>query len=463
MPSPDAVADAPSREGDAAPAVPPVSPPAWLFTGPTDRRLAFFTETMRAISRHSDPQQLVVDYYMRMREAFPTDAYLALSRRDLPAPCYRITRSDKWGLEFNPWKHLDQRPIYDRGLLGELIYRGEPIIVNDVARLVRDDDPAAEFFEGQQSLMAIPMFDRGQAINMVVFMRRDRGAFDPEKLPEQVWVTNLFGRATTNLVLRQQVTEANDRLHRELEAVGTIQQSLLPEKLPQVPGLKVAAFYDASEQSGGDYYDFFELPDGRLGIFVADVSGHGTPAAVLMAVVHAIAHSIEDPPFPEPPGRLLAHLNRHLCERYTRKGGTFVTAWYGVYDPTTRKLVFANAGHPAPRLKHDNAREDEKAADAGPLSGNARSLPLGIDPQEVFPDTEVTLEPGDVVVAYTDGITESRSPTREMWGTAGMDASLLGCSCEPQALIDDLIDELQRYTHNAKPADDRTIVAMKVY
>ena len=456
--------DLPMPHDAATPSIDNAAPmgASWLFDGPADERLAFFTDTMRAISRHTDPQRLVLDYYHRMKQAFPTDGYIALSRRDLPQPLYRVTRSSRINIDFDPWKQAHQRPVHDRGFLGELLYRGDAVVLDDLTGYLRDGDPAFDLLEGQRSLMAVPMFDDGKALNMTIFLREKAGAFDRETLPEQVWVSNLFGRATSNLVLRQQLAGVLDRLRRELDAVGEIQKSLLPSRVPEVPGVRLATFYDASEQAGGDYYDFFELPGGRLGLLVADVSGHGTPAAVLMAVLHAIVHSIDNPPHAEPPGRVLAHLNRHLCERYTKKGGTFVTAWFGMYDPETRELTYANAGHPAPRLKHDNGRNDDKAALAGPLSGNARSLPLGIDPHEVFENSTVTLEPGDVLVAYTDGITESRAPAGDMFGVTGLDETLLGCSCDPKTLISDLVDELSRYTHDTPPGDDRTIVAMKV-
>ena len=413
---------------------------------------------MRAISAIGDPQRLVLDYYRRMTRVFPTDGFAGVSRRDLPPPCYRITRSDRYGMEFDPWKHGHAKPVFDRGLLGDLLYAGEPIIVDDLRGRIPPDDPAAEFLEGRRSLMGVPMYDEGEAANMTFFLRDAPGAFDRDRLADHVWVTNLFGRATGNLVLRQKYARTADRLRRELEAVGEIQRGLLPERLPEVPGLRVAAHYEASEQAGGDYYDFFDLPGGRLGMLLADVSGHGTPAAVLMAVVHALAHAIDDPPSAEPPGRLLAHLNRHLCERYTKRGGTFVTAWAGVYDPATRGLTFANAGHPPPRRKADNSRGGAATA----LAGHARSLPLGIDPGERFEDAAVTLDPGDVVVAYTDGITEARSPTRGMWGVEGLDAALLGCSCDPAGLVDDLIARLGGFTGGDRAEDDRTVVAVKV-
>ena len=436
--------------------------PSWLFRGHAPERLAFFTDLMRVISRESDPQSLVTQYRLRMDEAFPTDGYLALSRRNLKPPRYRITRSSRWGLDFDPWKQPERTLVRDGGLLAHLIHRGEASVLGDLPAALSHAEPAAEFFEGMGSLMSIPMYDAGDAMNMIVFLRRGRDAFEPETLPEHVWVTNLFGRATSNLVLRQQLAEATRSTRKELDAVGEIQRSLLPEKLPATAGVKLATYYETSEQSGGDYYDFFELPGGRLGVLIADVSGHGVPAAVIMAVTHAIAHAIDGPPVPDPPSRLFKFVNRHLCDRYTRRGGTFVTGFYGVYDPATRKLVYANAGHPPPRVKHDGKRPDPRAGLADVRLDKLRNLPLGIDPEEDYTDAEVTLEAGDVAILYTDGFTESRSPTREMWGTGGLDATLSACSCSPQALVDAIVTAVNDYTGGADAQDDRTLVAMKV-
>ena len=124
-------------------------------------------------------------------------------------------------------------------------------------------------------------------------------------------------------VLAQRLKEAYQTLDGEFAAVGNIQRSLLPAELPRVPTLDLAAFYQPSRRAGGDYYDFFPLPDGKWGVWIADVSGHGTPAAVLMAVTHTIAHTHPGPP--TPPGRLLAYVNNHLTRRYT-SDGSFVTA-----------------------------------------------------------------------------------------------------------------------------------------
>src|SRR6185369_10191873 len=125
---------------------------------------------------------------------------------------------------------------------------------------------------------------------------REPKAFNPDQFPEFVWMGNLFGRATHNLVLSDELRSAYNTVDREMQIVADIQRSLLPETLPKIPTLDLAAYYQTSRRAGGDYYDFFPLPDGRWGILIADVSGHGTPAAVIMAITHSIAHSFPGPP-----------------------------------------------------------------------------------------------------------------------------------------------------------------------
>src|SRR5262249_558922 len=119
--------------------------------------------------------------------------------------------------------------------------------------------------------------------------------------------------------------------------------SLLPAPLPTIPTLDLATHYQPSQRAGGDYFDFFPLPAGKWGIFIADVSGHGSPAAVLMAVTHCIAHTHPRPP--QPPPKVLNYLHRHLATLYTRQNENFITAFYGVYDPSNRTLTYACAGH----------------------------------------------------------------------------------------------------------------------
>src|SRR5436309_3311908 len=199
-------------------------------------------------------------------------------------------------------------------------------------------------------------------------------------------MSNLFGRATHNLVLSEELKKAYEAVDYELKVVADIQRSLLPRELPQIPNLSLAAHYQTSRRAGGDYYDFFPLPNGQWGILITDVSGHGTPAAVLMAITHSIAHTYPGPP--TPPAMMLNYVNRHLCCRYSIQSDTFVTAFYGVYDPATRTISYSSAGHPPPRLK--------RCADGSlALLDGHHGLPLGIMPEENYPEGRWQLVPGD--------------------------------------------------------------------
>src|SRR5580698_5384812 len=414
---------------------------------PWEERLTAVMEMMREMSSQTDPQQMVQQYGARMRRFRHVDRSISLSRRGLQFPEVRVTRYSGWNSEVNPWKQPDKLPLISGGILSELIYGDEPRVINDFS--VPPDDPAADFLAGHGSLVAIPLLDQGVAMNMVVHLRREAGAFDPEMLPEHVWTANLFGRATNSLVLAGTVKTAYEEIDRELKAVAAIQRSLLPATLPEVPSLKLAAHYETARRAGGDYYDFIPLPGGLLGILIADVSGHGTPAAVMMAVMHSIVHNY--PGDPLPPSRLLTFLNQKLVQHYVGENGTFVTAFYGIFDPSTRVLTYSCAGHNPPLMRRCSQQEVSK------LDG-AQQMPLGVMEETTFPNHSEQLRPGDQIIFYTDGITEATNANGEMFGTQRLDDVLSECSSEPGEIIESVRHQLNAHTGGAAPRDDQTLV-----
>jgi phosphoserine phosphatase RsbU/P len=422
-----------------------------LQSGHWRERLNDVVALMREMSRQTDPQEMVRAYSTRLRKMLRTDSFLALSRRGLEFPKYRITRSSRWTGEVNPWKDKDRLPVFAGGLLGELIYGDEPRIIDNLQ--VSPTDPAYEYFAGQRSLMAIPNYDHGVALNMTVRMSPSPDAFDRENFPEHVWLSNLFGRATQNLVLSDELKKAYEIVDRELKIVADIQRSLLPRTMPKIPSLDLAAHYQTSQWAGGDYYDFFPLPDGKWGLMIADVSGHGTPAAVMMAITHSIAHTYPGPP--DPPGHLLTWVNDRLAEHYTADNEAFVTAFYGIYDPTRRELTYSCAGHNPPRLK--------RCLDGtiGSLDG-VSGLPLGVMAGQVYDQTTQTLIPGDQLVFYTDGITEATNPDGEMFGLDQLDRVLENCHLTADGLIEEVLEALNAFTSGQPLADDRTLLIAKV-
>lgn len=420
-------------------------------TGDWQHRLRLVVETMREMSGQTDPQQMVAAYSARMRKLLPTDRMVTVSRRDTSPPHYLITRSSLWKEAINPWKQKDRLPRLSGGLLGELLYGDVPRQIDEVK--VSADDPAAEYFAGQRSLIALPLYDQGTALNMVILMREAAHAFDQEELPTLVWMSNLFGRATTNLVLKEELQVAYNVVDQELKAVEAIQRSLLPETLPKIPTMDLASHYQTSHRAGGDYYDFFPLADGKWGILIADVSGHGTPAAVMMAITHSLAHTQPGPP--TPPCKMLCYLNEQLCRRYTGQSGSFVTAFYGIYDPATRTLSYSSAGHNPPRLKH---------CDDGTMSSldGAGHLPLGIFAEEQYDQVSQRLRPGDQIIFYTDGITEAQNGSGEQFGTERLDQVLEACRPGAKALIDAVLESVAAFTVGKPADDDRTILVAKI-
>ncbi len=422
------------------------------MSGHWKTRLDEIFELMQEMSRGTDPQEMVRAYGQRMSRMRPVDRRLSLSRRDVPAPQFHITRDSATTDEINPWKQKHLLPLLSGGILAELFYAGRPVILDDLH--APDDDPAIEYLRGQRSLMLIPMLDGGDALNAVVMMKREPHAFHHDDLPETFWIANLFGRATHNLVLKDQIKSAYESIDRELKVVGRIQRSLLPRDTPHIPSLDLAAYYQTSTRAGGDYYDFFPRPDGKWGILVADVSGHGTPAAVMMAITHSIAHLY--PNDVGRPGEMLEFVNRHLAGRYTAGIEAFVTAFYGIYDPQSRQLTYASAGHNPPRWWKCRSQESDG------IDG-AAGFPLGIQEEAHYPDQSITLHPGDRIIFYTDGITEAMNPAGEMFRTERVDAILRkSCRMSAREIRDELLTQLRDFTDGAPPADDQTLVVVSV-
>jgi len=414
-------------------------------------RLEVIVETMREMSRQTDPQAMVAAYGRRMRTLIPADRWLSLSRRDLAEPHFRVTRYSGWDEEINPWKSPERLPLLQGGLVADLIYGDEPLIINDLD--VDLDDPAFDFLSGMRSLMAIPLYDSGVALNMVLSLKEAPEGFHHEQFPEIVQTSNLFGRATSNLVLADRLETAYETVDQELKAVADIQTSLLPETLPNIPTMGLAADYRTARRAGGDYYDFFALPEGRWGILIADVSGHGTPAAVLMAVTHSIAHMYPGPA--TSPAKFLRFLNEQLCRRYTEKSGMFVTAFYGVYNADVRTLAYASAGHNPPRLKRCSCGTVFSLDGVG-------NVPLGVTDDTQYGECSEQLFPGDRILFYTDGIVESQSRTGELFGVGLLDEVLTDCESSEQQLLTKLLTRIEEFTAGSPAIDDRTLLVADI-
>lgn len=412
-------------------------------------RLNIATDLMRELSRYTDPEGLFTVFSRRMAQLYPTTRQLTMNRRGLEYPNVRITRFNLWSNPANPHTETDQLPVVSGGMLAELIYSQETKIIDDL--IVPEDDPAAEFLQGQRSLLAIPLYENGSASSMVVCTREESNAFERNQVPELVWMCNMFSRAMQTLVLTERLQAAYDAADYELQSVAEMQRNLLPKALPQLPGLDIAVHCESANLAGGDYYDFFPLPNDRLGVLLADVSGHGTAAAVLLAITHCLAHTYPEPP--SDPGRFLAYLNSHLGDRYTGSTGSFVTAVYAVLDLREGTVRMASAGHPPPRKVSTNWGEVQSI-------DQAHSLPLGVrEVDKNYPEVNFTLQPGERLAFYTDGIVEAVNSWGDPFGFDRLDAALAWDQASSSGLLSELIARLDRFT-GSPPTDDRTVVIL---
>ena len=408
-------------------------------------RLQRLVQLVRELSSEDDPDQLVRMLGREDDLLWRYDGLLILSSRELPVPQYRILRSWRWRAPVGTWAEPTERPVCEGGLLGELLTAGQPVILDQIEHAPAE--PAAEHLEGMYSLAAAPGFDRGRAVGMVVLLRREPAAFTVKDLETLLLQANLIHQATLNMHLAQRLQEINRRLDEEMQKVGRMQQHLLPGELPRVRGLELGASYVTCREAGGDYYNLFPLPDDQWGLLVADVSGHGVPAAVVTAMLHTLLHAFPGPLLP--PCRVLAHLNRHLLAMAPE--GMFATAHYSVYDPHYRRLRYASAGHPPPRVRCCHGGIEVPDAASG--------LPLGILECETWTERTLTLTPGDVLLLHTDGILEGTSVAGEPFGARRLDDALRLGPLRAAALVRHIEREYEEFCQGVPDVDDRTLLA----
>jgi serine phosphatase RsbU (regulator of sigma subunit) len=248
---------------------------------------------------------------------------------------------------------------------------------------------------------------------------------------------------------QQQEARERERIEQELRIARFIQQTLLPKSVPGLPGYDVAAYYRPAREVGGDFYDFFELNDGRVALVVGDATGKGMPAALVVAatcsVLRAVAQNLR-----YSPGEVLARVNEVVLARIPPN--MFVTCFYAILDPKSGSLSYANAGHNLPCYCHEHAARD--------LS--ARGMPLGLMPGMSYEEKESVLVAGEGVLFYTDGLIEAHNSQGEMFGTPRL-RSLLSERPEGGAeLSATLMEELERFTGEGwEQEDDITLVTLR--
>jgi sigma-B regulation protein RsbU (phosphoserine phosphatase) len=390
-----------------------------------------------------------------MVEAFGARAWILVSTRGVSDGEYRVVQLLLGGRDVDdqdPWAG-QEFPLYRGGVIGAIVQNPYPQIVNDV------DWTSDPFFhdtlDGYGSLLAIPLLGESLPTTWVLLLKRAPARFRTAEVEQAVLRSAIIGSLLESKALAADLARAHRRIDADARQVGELQRALLPQPLPQIPGLEIAASCQPCGRAGGDLYDFFPLDEVDSGgkprrwcVFVGDASGHGLAAAVVMTMVQSILHA--HPPEISSPADLLAHANRHLCREQI---GGFVTAFLGVYEPSTRRLTYACAGHPPPLVKTsaDGAvsRLDEVA-----------SCPLGVEVRESWAEATVHIRPNDTVLLYTDGITEARDWGNEMFSESRLALAFANCRDTPADLVERLERLVSAHRQGRPPMDDHTLVTM---
>ncbi len=243
-------------------------------------------------------------------------------------------------------------------------------------------------------------------------------------------------------------------IRKDLESAKSVQEAFFPPRSLSIPCISCETFYQPAHGIGGDYYDLLSLPGGRWGIAIGDVSGKGIGAALLMASLQASLRAQVLRPHLDL-STLIADVNRLVYECYPED--FFATLFYAEYEPATRVLKYVNAGHNAPvivRPRHDSC-EMYRLDSVG--------LPVGMSPSSELATTTFQCEIGDVLVAYTDGITEADNPYCDQWGEQRLEKLLRSCSREsPEQIINSILDEVSAFADGQPQRDDVTLVVMSV-
>jgi steroid delta-isomerase-like uncharacterized protein len=263
----------------------------------------------------------------------------------------------------------------------------------------------------------------------------------------------IWDALTRNLTWRFRVAEAQERerIEQELRVARSIQQASLPKEVPSLEGWQITPYYQPAREVGGDFYDFFELEDGRLGVVVGDATGKGVPAALVVTATYSMLRAVAQALGSFSPGEVLAQVNETLLARIP--SNMFVTCFYAILDPKSASLSYANAGHDLPYLRR-------RGGDAEEL--RARGMPLGLMSRMSYEEGEASLREEDSVLFYSDGLVEAHDPKGEMFGFPRLRALVAEDSEEERPLVDFLMEELYSFVGEGwEQEDDITLLTLK--
>jgi len=407
-----------------------------------DRLLLIINEVSRALLLHK-PLQELLEYVMDLIAShLPMDRGALFLMDETPDKLVpRAVRVVNPQLQGGPMQ-------ISRGLVEMAASRKLSVLTTDAAEDPRFADRQSIIDLGLHSAMCVPLETEKETLGVICAERvSSREPFTDEDLRLLTLMANLAAVKIENARLVEDGL-AHDRMERELRLAAEIQRGLLPKECPTCGDFDIAAVSSPSLHVGGDYYDFISLTDGRLGTTVADVAGKGVSASLLMASLRAALQSEARP------GVNPAELARKLNDFIFRSSApnVFITFFYGELNPADGDFRYVNAGHNPPLLL---------AATGVPWPLEGTGMALGMLEGRDYGEGRITMSAGDVLVLFTDGISESRNPANEEFGTDRIIAAVRGSAGKKaEEILAAVFGALREFTGGADPEDDRTLVVI---
>jgi sigma-B regulation protein RsbU (phosphoserine phosphatase) len=292
------------------------------------------------------------------------------------------------------------------------------------------------------SEVAIPLHVDGKLIGVFTASHPELDAFPSEQLRLLQALCSYVAVAVHNARRFQQERSERQEMSREANEARKIQQALLPRSSPYIPGFAVSGLSTPAGAVGGDWYDFIPFDDGRWGLVLADVSGKGTAAALLMSATRGILRSLATACCPS---EVLTKLNQLLVNDFP--SGRFVTMVYAILDPANRTLTFASAGHLRPLLVENSHAH---------FLDTERGMPLGIGSGD-YSEAQVQLTPGSRLLFYSDGITEATNPEGDEYGAERLEKHFRRSDASAESILEDV----RSFANGAGLHDDATVILVK--
>src|SRR5215210_3137846 len=316
------------------------------------------------------------------------------------------------------------------------------------------DSPALRAMKEADIKVVVPLVSQGELIGLLNLgprLSQQEYSADDRKLLNDLATQTAPAVQVAQLVRQQpQQAQERERIEQELRIARLIQQTLLPKHVPDRPGYQVAAYYQPAREVGGDFYDFLDLDDGRLGLVVGDVTDKGVPAALVMATTRTMLRASAQRY--DSPGAVLKRVNDVIVTDIPPN--MFITCLYAILDTETGRLQYANAGHDLPYRRSSSGGGAEEL--------RATGMPLGLLPGMSYEEKEIVLERGDSVLFYSDGLVEAHDPEREMFGFPRLQGLVGAHRSGGQAMVNFLLAELSRFTGEEwEQEDDITLVTLE--